>query len=363
MGESQTESINRGATTKNFVLALAVICIALVGGVALANPAGPGYYLIKKVPFGAAPGGGEYFDYVTVDSAARRVDLSHGAEVKVLEADHFSVVGTISGLQRCHGVLVLSEIGKGFITNGDAASVAVFDLKTLKITGKIKNPPDTDFILYDPASKLTFTFNGDSKNATAIDSVKETVVNVIAMGGGVEYPVGDGKGTIYDHNEEKSDVAVLDTHIFKIKARWRLAPAGGPAALAMDQERRRLFSSGRDPQFVVMTDADSGKVTRSLPIRSGVDGTIFEPEPGLLSISTIDGETRVLHEDSPNHLSELETVQTEFGAKTMGSDAKTHNRFLTTADFGPTPPAPTKENPEAERMPIPGTFRLLIYGR
>src|SRR4029077_2421988 len=174
-------------------LSLSVIAFALLGAVALANPAGPGYHLIKKIPLGAAPGGGEYFDYVTVDSAARRVYLAHGAEVKVLDADNFSVVGTITGLKRCHGVVVLADLGKGFITDGDGAAVAVFDLKTLKITNTIKNSPDTDSIVYDPASKLIFTFNGDSKDATVIDPVKETVVKMIDMGGAPEYPVADGK--------------------------------------------------------------------------------------------------------------------------------------------------------------------------
>src|SRR5882724_401748 len=131
---------------KKFLLSL--LCFAMLGAITLASPAGPGYHLIKKVPLGAAPGGAEYFDYVTVDSAARRVYLSHGAEVKVLDADSFSVVGTISGLKRCHGVVVLPELGKGFITDGDAAAVAVFDLKTLKITGQIKSSPDTDSITY-----------------------------------------------------------------------------------------------------------------------------------------------------------------------------------------------------------------------
>src|ERR1700682_3874014 len=166
---------------KKFLLSLPLVTFTLLGAVALASPPGAGYHLIKKVSLGAAPGGGEYFDYVTVDSAARRVYLSHGAEVKVLDADTFSVVGTISGLKRCHGVVVLPELGKGFITDGEAASVAVFDLKTLKITGKIKNSPDTDSILYDSVSKLIFTFNGESKNATVIDPVKETVVKVIDM--------------------------------------------------------------------------------------------------------------------------------------------------------------------------------------
>jgi DNA-binding beta-propeller fold protein YncE len=225
---------------KKLWLSLPLIFLVLLAAVALAAPAGPGYHLLKKIPLGAAPGGGEYFDYVTVDSDARRVYLSHGAEVKVLDADNFSVVGTISGLKRCHGVVVLPELGKGFITDGDAAKVAVFDLKSLKITGEIESSPDTDSIVYDPASKLVFTFNGDSKNATVIDPVKETVVKIIDMSGGPEQPVADGKGTIYDNNEEKNDVAVIDTQTFTIKARWPVAPAGVPVGMAMHQEHRRL---------------------------------------------------------------------------------------------------------------------------
>ena len=347
---------------KKFSLSV-IVSVALLGAIALANPPGSGYHLLKKVPLGAAPGGGEYFDYVTVDSDARRVYLAHGAEVKVIDADNYSIVGTITGLKRCHGVEVLPELGKGFITDGDAAEVAVFDLKTLKITGTIKGSEDTDSLVYDPASKLIFTFNGDSKNSTVIDPVKETVVKVIDMGGAVEQPVVDGKGTLYDNNEEKNDVALVDTASFTIKSRWPVKPAGTPVAIAMDREHRRIFSSGRKPQFVVMMDADSGKVIQSLPISSGVDGSVFDPESGLLFVSTRAGKLHVFHEDSPDKLTEIETIKTEFGAKTMNIDPKTHNLFLTTADFGPAPAGPTKENPEAERKPIPGTFCVLIYGR
>ena len=348
---------------KKLSLSVTLVSLVLLGMGALAAPPGSGYHLIKKIPLGAAPGGGEYFDYVTIDSAARRVYLTHGAEIKVLDADNFSVVGTISGLKRCHGILLLPELGKGFITDGDAAKVAVFDLKSLKITGEIKNSPDTDSIIYDPASKLIFTFNGDSKNATVIDPVKETVVKVIDMGGGPEQPVADGKGNIYDNNEEKNDVAVIDTKTLTIKARWLVAPAGTPVGMDMDREHRRIFSGGRGPQFLVVMDADSGKVLQSLPISSGVDGNVFEPETGLLFVSTRAGKLHIFHEDSPDKLTEVKTITTEFGAKTMNIDPKTHNIFLSTAKFGPKPAAPTKENPEAERKPIPGTFHVLIYGR
>jgi DNA-binding beta-propeller fold protein YncE len=345
---------------KRVSLSFAVVSFGLLGAVVLAGPAG--YHLIKKIPLGAAPGDGEYFDYVTVDSAARRVYLSHGAEVKVLDADNFSVVGTISGLKRCHGILVLPELGKGFITDGDAANVTVFDLKTLRITGVIKSSPDTDSITYDPASMLVFTFNGDSKNATVIDPVKETVLKVIDMAGAPEQPVADGQGAIYDNNEEKNDVAVVDTQSLKVKARWPVAPAGAPVAMEMDREHQRLFSSGRDPKFLVLMDADNGKVLQSLPISAGVDANVFEPETQLLYISTRAGKIHIFHEDAPDKLTEIATITTEYGAKTMGLDQKTHNLFLTTADFGPAP-APTKEESHPQRKPIPGTFRVLIYGR
>jgi DNA-binding beta-propeller fold protein YncE len=346
---------------KTFLL-VPLAYFALTGAAALASPAGPGYHLIKKIPLGAAPGAGEYFDYVTVDSPTRRVYLTHGAEVKVLDADNFSVVGTISGLKRCHGVLVLPELGKGFITDGDAGRVAVFDLKTLKITGEIKNAPDTDSIVYDPASKLIFTINGDSKNATAIDPIKQTVVKVINLEGRPEYPTADGKGKIYDDIEDKNEVAVIDTHTLTVTARWPVGPAGSPVGMGMDREHRRLFSAGRGPQILDMMDANNGKIIQSLPISAGVDANVFEPATGLLFISTREGKIHIFHEDTPDKLTEVETVKTAYGAKTMNIDAKTHNLFLTTADFGPLPAA-TKEKPKPQRSPIHGTFCVLIYGR
>ena len=141
----------------------------LLGALAFAfQPAG-GYHLLRKVSLGAAPGGTEYFDYITFDSAARRVYLSHGTEVKVLDADTGKAVGDISGLKRDHGVAIVPELGRGFISDGDAGEVAIFDLKTLKVTGHIKTERDSDSILYDPASKHIFCFNGDPNSVSVID--------------------------------------------------------------------------------------------------------------------------------------------------------------------------------------------------
>ncbi|HWY56126.1 MAG TPA: hypothetical protein VNZ03_16790 [Terriglobales bacterium] len=304
-----------------------------------------------------AAGGGEYFDYVTVDADARRVYVSHGSEVDVLDADNFSVVGTISGLKKCHGVAVVKELGKGYITDGDAESVVVFDTKSLKKTGEIKSYPDTDAIVYDPASKLIFTFNGDGKNSTIIDPTKDTVVKTLDLGGGPEQAVPDGKGIIYDNIEDKNEVVVIDTRSLTIKSRWNVAPAGEPVAITLDSKNRRLFSAGRDPALVVMMDVDSGKVLQSFPISEGVDSNAFDPDSSLVFSSARAGKIHVFRVDSPDKLSALEPIETEYGAKTMAIDSKTHNLFLSTADFGP--PA----GPKGRRPAIPGTARVLIYGR
>src|ERR1700732_2362277 len=210
------------------------LSFALFGAYALASPPASSYHLLKEVPLAAAPGGGEYFDYITVDADARRVYVSHGTEVQVLDADNYSVVGTIDGLQRCHGVALVKELGKGFVTDGEAEKVVIFDLKTLKVTGEVKtNQPDTDSLIYDPASKHIFTFNGDSHNTSVIDPMKNVVVKTIDLIGAVEFPAVDGKGMLYDNNEEKNDIVAIDTRTLTVKARWPVAPAGVPGALAM----------------------------------------------------------------------------------------------------------------------------------
>ncbi len=322
-----------------------------------------GYHLLKRVALSAAEGGGEYFDYITFDAASRRVYLSHGTEVKVLNGDTDEVVGNITGLKRDHGVAIVPELGRGFISDGETGQVVVFDLKTLKTIGQVKAEPDADSILYDPASKRIFCFNGDSKSATVIDPSKQTVVATIPLEGAPEQAVADGKGMIYDNLEDKNEVIAIDTRALKITARWPVAPAGQPVSIAMDRAHRRLFIGSRNPKLLVVMDADNGKIIgQPFPIGGRVDTNVYDPDTGLIAAATGDGTLHIFHEDSPDKLSVVETVATEFGAKTMALDPKTHNLLVDTADFESTAGAPGKPgNPQ--RRAKPGTFHLLIYGR
>jgi len=337
------------------------LCLLLIGAFVLASPPS-GYHLLKKIPFGAAPGSIEYFDYITFDAASRRVYLSHGTEVKVVDADSGSVVGTVSDLKRCHGIVVLNDLGRGFITDGDAGQVVVFDLKTFKKTGEIKAEADADSIIYDSVSKRIFVFNGRPKSSTVIDPAKGTVVATIPLGGAPEQAVADGKGMIYDNLEDTNEVIAIDSRALTIKSRWKVAPAGQPVSIAMDRQHRRLFIGGRGPKMLVVMDADTGKVIgQPFPIGDRVDANIFDPETGMIAAATREGTIHVFHEDSPDKISVVETVMTEFGAKTMAHDPKTHNLYVDTSDFKPAA-APTAQQPNPQPAAVPGTFRLLIYG-
>jgi YVTN family beta-propeller protein len=338
------------------------LCVSCIGAFILAAPPAGGYHLLKKVPFGAAAGGGEYFDYITVDSEARRAYLSHGTEVRVVDVESGAEIGNITGLKRDHGIALVPELGRGFISDGDAAQVVIFDMKTLKRVGEIKGERDADSIIYDPASKHIFVFNGQAKNSTVIDPAKAAVIATIPLGGAPEQAVADGKGMIYDNLEDTNEVIAIDSRTLKIKSRWPVAPAGQPVSIAMDRQRRRLFIGGRNPKLLVMMDADSGKIIgQSFPIGDRVDTNIYDPENRLVACSTREGTIHVFHEDSADKLSVVETLKTEFGAKTMGLDSKTHNLLVDTSDFDM--PAPTAQQPNPQPRAKPGTFRLLIYGR
>lgn len=322
-----------------------------------------GYHLLTKYGFGSAEGSTrEYFDYIMVDSSARRVYVSHGTEIKVLDADDGTLIGNITGLKQDHGVAVAHEFDRGFITDGAQGKVIIFDLKTLKVIGEVNADKDADSIVYDPASQRVFAMEGDPHSSTVIDARTGKVVGTIKLDGGPEFCVADGKGTVYVNLEDKNELVAINSRTLAIKSTWPVAPAGGPTALAMDIKHQRLFSAGRNPQMLVVMNAENGKVIQSFPISAGVDAAAYEPETGLIFASTREGKIHIFHEDSPDQYSEVETVTTEYGAKTMGLDTKTHNLFVDTVEFGPAP-APTADRPRPQRTPVPGSFHVLVYSK
>jgi YVTN family beta-propeller protein len=335
---------------------LAVLVAVFVSSASRAA-APAGYHVAKTYKLGGEGG----WDYLFVDSAARRVYVSRGTHVMVVDADSGSVVGDIPDTTGVHGIAIDSDLLKGFTSNGRDGSVTVFDTKTLKAITKIKVGQNPDAILFDPASGRVFTFNGGSKDATAIDAKGETVAGTVALGGKPETGVSDERGHVFVNIEDKSELVEIDARKLTVMNRWPLAPCEEPSGLAIDRKHRRLFA-GCSNKLMAVVDADTGKVVTTLPIGSGVDANGFDPETSLAFASNGDGTLTVVHEDSPDKFTVVENAATQRGARTMSLDAKTHRVYLVSAEFGP-PPAPTAERPRPRPSVVPGSFTLIVMDR
>ena len=345
-------------TTLFSIFSMTMIMVFLTFSLSLpASAADAGYHLLKRITIGGEGG----WDYLTVDSSARRVYISRGTHVLVLDADSYKVVGDIPDTPGVHGIALASEFRKGFISNGRENTVSMFDLKTLKTLQKIKVGQNPDAILYDPATRRVFTFNGKSQDSTAIDAATGSVLGTIALGGKPEFAVSDRQGLIFVNIEDKSLMAVLDPRSLQVKSKWDLKPCQEPSGLALDRAHNRLFA-GCDNKLMTVVDGAKGNVIANLPIGEGVDATSFDPDTQLAFSSNGEGTLTVVHEDSPDKFRVVENVKTEEGARTMALDEKTHNVFLVTARRGP-PPAPTAENSHPRPSVVPGTFVVLVFGR
>ena len=324
-----------------------LFCVGSLSHAASPAPGPSGYKLVKIVPIGGEGG----WDYIYVDSDARRVYISRGTHTMVMDADSYKVVGDIPDTQGVHGIAIASDLGRGFTSNGRGNDVTIFDLKTLKSIGTVKTDANPDAIVYDPVSKRVFTFNGRGKNATAINAADGTVAGTIPLGGKPEFAAVDGKGTLYVNNEDTSELHHLDTQALKELHKWPLAPCKSPSGLAIDQKNHRLFSVC-DEKVMAVVDGDTGKVVATPAICDGPDAAGFDPSTGYAFASCGDGNLTVIHEDSPDKFTVVENVPTKRSARTMGLDLKTHNIFLPAADFDPPAPGERRGKMKADSFVI-----------
>ena len=307
-------------------------------------------------------GGEGNWDYLKVDPDMKRVYLSRGTHMMVMDEATGKIIGDLPDTKGIHGMAWAPELNKGFTSNGQANTVTVFDLKTLKPTGEIKvTGENPDSIIYDPQTKRVFTFNKRTLNATAIDAVKETVVGTIMLGGNPEEPALDGKGSVYINLEDKSAISRFDTTSLKqTGGPWPLAPCEGPTALAIDTKNRRLFAAC--DKVVAVLNADTGKVVATPAIGGDPDGNGFDPGNGLIFAACREGLVSVIHQDSADKYTPMGNITTQFGTRTMAVDPKTHHVFTVTADFKPAPPA-TPDNPRPRPQQIPDSFVVLELGQ
>jgi DNA-binding beta-propeller fold protein YncE len=301
-----------------------------------------------------------WWDYLTVDGAGHRLYVTRGDHVDVLDTQTGTQVGTISGLHGIHGVALDSAGKYGYISDGTANAVVVFDRGTLATVTTIPAGTGPDSILFEPATQTVWAFNGRSKDATVIDATTQKVVATIALPGRPEAPATDAAGTVYDNIEDKSEIVRLDARAKKLTGEWPLTGCDGPSGLAMDPGAHRLFPVC-DGKKMGIVDASSGKTVATATIGDGPDAAGWSAAGKLAFASCGEGVLSVI-DGASSDFKTIETLPTQRGARTMAYDPVSDRVYLVTAEFGPRP-APTADNPRPRPAMIPGTFTVLVVGR
>jgi DNA-binding beta-propeller fold protein YncE len=334
---------------KDFLVAFAV----LVGSCFCATvSADDGSFSISQV---FHIGGAGSWDYLTADSS--RLYVPRSTHTMVLDAATGAALADIPGQQRNHGVAVVPDVGRGFISDGTGASVTVFDLKTFAVLGTIKAQPDADGIIYDPSTKKVLLVCGDSGVLIPIspdlDLTSGAADPAIDLGGSPEFLAADGQGKAFVNLADKDQVAVVDIKSASVVARYPVAPGGHPVGMSMDTAHRRLFIGCRQPQKLIVMNADNGHVVADFAIGVGVDATKFDPPTGHDFASCRDGTLTIIHEDSPDQFTLTQTLKTLPGARTSGLDLQTHKLYLPTAEMQPAAPG-------QRAAAKPNTFMILV---
>jgi len=305
------------------------------------------YSFEKKIPLTGNSG----YDYLSIDTINHHLFVSHGTSVNVVDLMTEQPIANIDSMKGVHGIAIVNEVNKGFISDGKDNAVVVFDLTTFKTIKTIKlSGKKPDGIMYDPFSKKIFAFCGDSNNACLVDINSLTETGTVALGGAPEFAVADGKGLVYNNLEDKSSLVVIDTKAMKVIHTYPLAPCGGPTGLALDENHGRLFSACRENRGMSVVDINSGKVITTVSIGSGVDAVAYDAYSRLIFCSNGDGTTTIIKQDTPDTYSVIQTLSTQQRAKTLSLDKLTHKLFLSAPQFEP-----------GTKNIVPDSFAVLVY--
>jgi DNA-binding beta-propeller fold protein YncE len=313
-----------------------------------------------KVETRYAIGGAGGWDYITVDSAARRLYVSHGTRVHVLDADTGKAIGVIEDTPGIHGIAIASPSQHGFTSNGKEDKVSMFNTGDLSLIKKIEVGKGPDGIFFDEKTNRVFTNNHGSHNITAIDAAKGEVVGTVEVGGDGE-GIGVGKdGLIYVALEDKNELCAFDPKTLEVKRRIALEGITAPTGLAIDAKNDRFFVGGHNKMALVL-DGATGKKIASFATGAGTDAAGWDEKDGLAFISNGEGTISVIQEKSANEFVVLTPIQTQPSAKTMAFDSKTGKIFLPAATVVITPAADPAQKPK--RTVTDGTFVVLVVGK
>lgn len=305
-------------------------------------------------------GGEGGWDYLLSDDAAHRLYVTHGSRVEVLDSSTGKLLGAITGLKKTHGVTLNPDGKTGYISDGGANAIIVFDRNSLAVTQTAAAGTNPDGIIFEPVTQTVWAFNGHSNNVSVMDAKENKVVATIALPGKPEFPQADGAGKLFVNIEDKNMIVKLDAKTKKVLSTWSLAGCESPSGLAIDHANQRLFSVC-DEKKMAVSDIAKGKLIGLASIGDSPDATAYDAKQHIVFSSNGDGTLSVI-DTTKASFPVIQTIVTEKGARTMAYDALTNRIYLAAAKLGPTAPA-SASVPHPRPIVVPGTFEVLVVSR
>jgi hypothetical protein len=329
------------------------LCAAGAAVAAAADPSPVSYTITRSVPLGPPEG----WDYLYFEPQSHRVYVAHGTEITVVDGRSGNLVGRVTGIGGVNGIVALPQLHKGYTDSRRDKAAVVFDLATFKVTRQVPADTDTDALIYEPGTQRVFVMNGDGRDATVIDAVRDAPVATVALQGQPEFAAADGNGHVFVNITDKREIVRIDARNARIEARWPIPACERPHGLAIDPATHRLFSSCLNGLLLVVS-ADDGRVVASLPIGRGTDAAAFDPKRKLVFSSNGEGTVSVIRQQGADQYLSLGNIPTKPLARTMTLDPDSGRLYLVTADVDE---VNAKAEKLRERYAIrPGTVQLLF---
>ncbi len=332
----------------SLALFLIVLGAATVGAAAEAP-----YHLIKEIQIGGEGG----WDYISVDSQAHRLYVSHATKIVVVDIDEGKIIGEIPETTGVHGFALAPDIGRGFSSNGRLDTSTIVDLKTLKAIGTVATGGNPDAILYEPSRGEVYTFNGRGRSATVFDARTGKVLATVVLNAKPEAAVADAAANrVFVNLEDTGSMAAIDLTAHTVAAIWKIDDCEEPTGLGYDATNHRLFSACSN-KVMAVTDSTTGRHITSIPIGEHPDGAAYDPVTGYAFASNGEGTVTIAHLDDPVTLRVVQTLRSQPSGRTMILDPVTHNIYVPAATLQPAPPGA-----QGRPQPVADSLKVLVYG-
>jgi DNA-binding beta-propeller fold protein YncE len=280
-----------------------------------------------------------HFDHFAIDLENHRLFTTPEGYKAVIVLDYQTgkVLHTIEGIGVPHAVLYRQDLSRIYVTDGEPGAVKIFDGKTYKLLKVVKLLAHTDSISYDSAAKDLYIITGGKQakqevsEIAVLNTTSEKVVGRIHLEGNALEAMGmETTGPrLYVNNTAKNSIDVIDREKRTLLASWPITQAQDNTSMALDETNHRLFVGCRSGSLVVF-DTDTGKQLFMLPMTTGVDDMVFDPDTRRIYASCGGGEgfVEVYREEDPNHVEAIAKIPSGPAGKTSLLVTALHRYFV-----------------------------------